>query len=288
MKLHFVAILATAACFAPLPLFADQPTPAQELPSTDRVPGVDLAEGLSQLTGVAISPLLGVSSVGAWRYYAHGLSRFATACLGVLPSLRLGNRLLAYGALFSQRLFGAAAPPLVKKPLDVAELFENKFSGLIACSAFLPFIVSQMTRHMPEHQAAHQPTVQLASMIGVVGLDPRVVTIPLAVVAFVVVWLACHAINVLIALCPFGFIDALLKLTKFALLSTVVASAFSQPIFRCRCVFSALFCNAYPTRAVRLFRAQPLASLFVLVTTSSIALEQLARPAAATEHLQRH
>lgn len=230
MKLYFVVILAAAASLAPLPVLADQPTTAQELPSTDRVPGVDFAEGLSQLTGVAISPLLGVSSVGAWRYY-HTAEPLRDSLPWFCHPYVWGIGFLLMGLCFLKDFFGTAAPPLVKKPLDVAELFENKLSGLIACSAFLPFIVSQMTQHMPEHQVAQQPAVQLASMMGVVGFDPRIITIPLAVVAFLAVWLACHAINVLIALCPFGFIDAFLKLIKLALLSTVVASAFINPYF---------------------------------------------------------
>jgi hypothetical protein len=230
MKLHFVVIAVAAVSLAPLPVFAGQPTTTQALPSTDRVPGVDLAEGLSQLTGVAISPLLGVSSVGAWRYYHTPEPLRDSLPWFCHPYVwRIGFFLL--GLCFLKDFFGTAAPPLIKKPLDVAELFENKLSGLIACSAFLPFIVSQMTQHMPEHHAAQLPTVQLAWMMGVVGFDARILTIPLAVVAFFVVWLACHAINVLIALCPFGFIDALLKLIKVALLSTVVGSAFINPYF---------------------------------------------------------
>lgn len=61
------------------------------------------------------------------------------------------------------------------------------------------------------------------------SFDPRFITIPIAVVGFLTVWLAGHAINVLIALCPFGFIDALLKLFKFSLLSSVVLSSLISP-----------------------------------------------------------
>ena len=39
-------------------------------PATNAVPpGVELARTISEITGVAISPLLGVSTVGAWRYF---------------------------------------------------------------------------------------------------------------------------------------------------------------------------------------------------------------------------
>ena len=41
------------------------------------VPGVELSQGITEITGVAISPLLGVSSVGAWRYWKTPLGERA-------------------------------------------------------------------------------------------------------------------------------------------------------------------------------------------------------------------
>ena len=200
-----------------------------ELPSTERLPGVDLAEGVTQLTGVAISPLLSVSAVGAWKYYHTPEARRTELPWFCHPYVWItGFCLLAL--CFLKDFFGTAAPPLVKKPLDVAELFENKISALVACSAFLPFVVSEMGRHAPVHTSSLLgPDSQSALFLAVAPLDVRVVTIPLAIVAFLTVWLACHAINVLIALCPFGFIDAVLKLFKASLLSSVVISSFVSP-----------------------------------------------------------
>ena len=34
-----------------------------------RLPGVGIAEGISEITGVAVSPLLGVSVIGAWTWW---------------------------------------------------------------------------------------------------------------------------------------------------------------------------------------------------------------------------
>lgn len=215
-----VVVLGLASMFAS----SAQPVTSPQLPSTDRLPGVDLAEGLSQLTGVAISPLLGVSSVGAWRYY-HASEPLRAALPWFCQPYVWGIGFCLLGLCFLKDLFGTAAPPLVKKPLDVLELFENKLSGLVACSAFLPFIVSQATQHFSTGQAALQGDLHVASVAGI-DFEPRFLAIPLAIVAFLVVWLAGHAINVLIALCPFGLIDGMLKLFKTALLTTVVASAF--------------------------------------------------------------
>ena len=120
----------------------------------------------------------------------------------------------------------------------MAELFENKLSALVASAAFVPFIASQMAQHFSTGQQAHltaPPNVYFASVLPVhlatFSFDYRLLFIPLAILAFLTVWLASHAINVLIALCPFGFIDALLKLVKLALLSSVVLSYLINPYF---------------------------------------------------------
>lgn len=215
-------LLAAASSAAPLPAGK----------SSDRLPGVALAEGITQLTGVAISPLLGVSSVGAWTYYRAPAEKRADLPWFCQPYF-WGAGLTLFALCFLKDTFGAAAPTVLKKPLDVLELFENKLSALIACSAFLPFIVSQMAPHafgQPEaalsHAALPVASINLAAMGWV---DARLITIPLAIVGFLTVWLASHAINVLIILSPFTVVDSMLKVVKAALLTTVVASSFVSP-----------------------------------------------------------
>jgi hypothetical protein len=202
---------------------------ATALPFAERMPGVDLAEGVTELTGVAISPLLGMSAVGAWQYYhapAALRPRLPWFCRPFVWATGFG--LIALCLL--KDLLGTAAPPLVKKPLDVVELFENKLSAFVACSAFLPVVVSQLAWHAPSETAfASTPDFYHASILALNGFDIRFVTIPLAIIGFLVVWLACHTINVLIALCPFGIIDGILKLFKGVLLSSVLFCSFISP-----------------------------------------------------------
>ena len=70
MKLLLAALLLVGVGITAFSAFPGSSTAsAPRAVSTDRLPGVDLAQGISQLTGVAISPLLGVSAVGAWRYH---------------------------------------------------------------------------------------------------------------------------------------------------------------------------------------------------------------------------
>ena len=207
------------------------------LPSSERLPGVDLTEGISQVTGVAISPMLGVSALGAWRYYHTPESkrhRLPWFCHPV--AWGIGFFLIALCLL--KDFFGAAAPALVKKPLDMAELIENKLSALVASVAFLPFLASQVADNLGNgHQAlrAAPADLQFASLfpLQLAGPDFGVylIVLPLCIVAFLIVWLTAHCINVLIALSPFVIIDTLLKLTKTFLLSAVVVSYLINPYF---------------------------------------------------------
>lgn len=208
-----------------------------DLPATDRLPGVDLTEGITQITGVAISPMLGVSAVGAWRYYHASDTQRDLLPWYCHPAV-WGLGFLLLGLCFLKDSLGTAAPPLVKKPLDMAELFENKASAIVASTAFVPFVTSQMAQHFTAGQQALFTTsseLHYASVLpvhfGSLSIGPYLIFLPLCILAFLVVWLTAHGINVLIALCPFGFIDAILKLVKIFLLSSVVLSYFISPYF---------------------------------------------------------
>ncbi|MEN3942175.1 hypothetical protein WJU23_12835 [Prosthecobacter sp. SYSU 5D2] len=237
------SFLKSACLAAVLGLLTLAPATAQETPPTPEaeslakklradmiVPGVALAEGVSEITGVAISPLLGMSAIGAWKYY------------DTVPEMRhrlpwychpyaWGTGLAIIGMCFLKDFLGAAAPALVKKPLDFAELFEDKASALVASTAFVPLVaVAMSTVERIQLQAMAGMADSGLAMLPVAGiLDATLhtpwLTVPLAMFAFTVVWLSSHAINVLIALSPFGIVDASLKLAKLGLLTLVTGAA---------------------------------------------------------------
>lgn len=198
--------------------------PATSPVSAAATPGVAAAQALSTLTGVAISPLLGVGAVGAWKYYQTPepergrLPWFAQPWFWI-PALALV--LLAV----VKDTFGTVVPGPLKKPLDVAEAFENKLSGLLAAGAFVPILILLLGE-----QLVHGPTPAGAGLGALSGGDVLTwLLTPFALVAFVVVWLLGHAINVLILLSPFSTVDAGLKAARTALLGTVVGTSFLNP-----------------------------------------------------------
>lgn len=212
--------------------FAQEVKPAtatEQLRADLLLPGASLADGISEITGVAISPLLGVSVIGAWTYF-HTPWDLRHRLPWYCHPYAWGIGLTLIGLTFLKDFLGAAAPALVKKPLDFAELFEDKLSALVTSTAFVPLVALAMAQADRIQQSALSGTAMIP-MAGIIDASAHTpwISIPVAVVAFVIVWLSSHAINVLIALSPFGIVDAGLKLTKLALITLVAGSAWLHP-----------------------------------------------------------
>jgi MFS family permease len=220
------AVMALAAgCWRPPAAWAA--APAQATSSTHTAtPGTNLAHAISEITGVAISPLLGVSAVGAWKYF-HAQSPRQRARLPWFahPWFWIPAFVLVT-ACFLKDTVGITAPRLLKKPLDVADAIEHKISGLIATGAFVPLIISVFPPAEPD-----------AALLGANGFLAAIdlswlgngILVPVAMLAFLIVLLASNAINILILLSPFAVMDAALKGFRLLVLLTVTATAFVNP-----------------------------------------------------------
>lgn len=196
-----------------------------------------IATQVTALTGIAISPLLGTGAYGAWQWYraapaerAH-LPWFAQVWFW-LPALLIVAMSAAKDAA------GPALPPGLKKPADILETVENKISGLVAAGAVVPMIIAPLTRlfSSPAETAADITSTGLAMMPGLAMSAGDAgswllgaILLPAGLAAFVVVWMASHAINVLILLSPWGGIDAALKFLRTALLGGLVTATTLNP-----------------------------------------------------------
>jgi hypothetical protein len=189
------------------------------------IPGVSLAEGISEVTGVAISPLLGISAVGAWKYWHTEVGARLHLPWYCQP-WAWGTGLGIISLCFLKDIFGAAVPGIFKKPLDWVELFENKASALVALVAL---VMSEYQRIHPEQLAdafagSGLAMMPLANVVEALLASPWI-TVPLSLALFGMVWLTSHAIHVLIALSPFGLIDTGLKLLKLGVLALLTVCA---------------------------------------------------------------
>ena len=194
-----------------------------------------VSQALTTVTGVAISPLLGTGALGAYQWVTakDGATRAALPWYAQpkfwVPALLL----VAVCALKDG--FGAAVPPMLKKPLDALEVVENKFSGMIAAGMVVPVAMDAFSRLLLE-QSSRAGTGFATSglaMLPVFGINwaPAldILTIPFGIAIFAIVWMASHAINVLILLSPWGAIDAGLKAARTGLLGLLALTTTLHP-----------------------------------------------------------
>jgi hypothetical protein len=231
-------LLALALCLTllSLPLLAQSVAKPAE-PKAARTPGLELAAMATQVTGIAISPLLGVSAVGAYQYFQADTPEQKTALPWFANPAFWAVGLLAVAAVAAKDAAGATLPPGWKKPLDILETIENKASGLVAAGAVIPSLVTFGSKLIMD-SAGFGDTVVIhtggLAMLPVAAIDTgwllSLLMVPLSVVVFGVVWLTGHAINVLILLSPWGAIDAVLKGLRSSLLGLVTATAWIDPV----------------------------------------------------------
>lgn len=217
---RFATLALLFALFAPAGIAAAAPTSKDEFKQQTST-GLVAAEKLTQITGIAISPLAGVGGVGAYRYWKAtpeqraGLSWYAQPWF-FLPAL------LVVGVCVAKDAAGPVVPTSLKKPLDLIELFENKASGIIATGAVVPMALEIFEAVKPSGPSAglgfagaHFAAIDL-SWLGDLFM------VPLALLVYGVVWLFSHTINVLILVSPFTTVDTALKSLRGAVLGSVV------------------------------------------------------------------
>lgn len=197
---------------------------ADSAAARNTLPGAEFAQAISTVTGVAISPLLGVSAYGAVHYFRTPPEKRANLPWFAQPVFWV-PALLLVGLVAAKDIFGTAAPTALKKPFDIAEALENKISGLVAAGAFVPFVVTVFGNSSPDSA--------MWSSLGFAAADLswlyNALMVPVGIIAFILVWLVGNAINVLIVLSPFTTVDAALKSARLALFATVPATAWINP-----------------------------------------------------------
>lgn len=223
--LLFCAAMFLAGVGVGQPVFGADSVPTAKPNAVRSTPGLEAAQAISTITGVAISPLLGVGAVGAYRWFKAPAEKRPRLSWYAQPWFWV-PALLLVALTFVKDTFGAALPTAVKKPFDVAETIENKISGLVAAGAFVPLIAAIFTA-AGDDGAAWTGETGLA-MINLMPLL-NVLTVPFAVAAFVVVFLVSHVVNVLILISPFTTVDTALKSVRVGLLSTVALTSFANP-----------------------------------------------------------
>jgi hypothetical protein len=192
----------------------------------------EMSHSLTEITGVALSPLLGLTVVGAYRFFhvpperRDDLPWFCQPYFWAFASFLLGLCAL-------KDVGGIVLPTLLKKPLDILELLENKISGLVAAGAFVPILAWHLAEARGTPWVAH-PVTHFMGGWSPPGLDWSALgtglLYPVALGVFGVVWLVSHAVNVLIVMSPFGIVDAALKGLRLVLLLLLAVVSHFAPV----------------------------------------------------------
>jgi hypothetical protein len=194
-----------------------------------------LAEVVTVATGVPISPLLGVSGLGAYRWWRTAPEARAALPWYTHPGYWGSGIFLAL--LFAVNSTLGVLVPGLKKPMDFVEQYENQASALLAS----PIVVVEAFRLLDRvpglavSPALPGGTLAAGGFAVVAGLPPFAValaklgTAVLVLVAFALVFLAFHAIQVLITLSPSTTLDLLLRLFRLSALSLTAMAASVHP-----------------------------------------------------------
>ena len=213
--------------------------------------GEEIARTITLTTGVPISPLLGVSALGAWRWWRT--PEIARAALPWYARPWFWGPGIFLVFLFAANTTIGAAVPGLKKPMDFVEEHENKVSALIASPIVLLEVRRLLGMGFP---AFAEPAVASTSAFAGSGLALLVPALPLDAVAkvvldlglgilylacFFVIFIAFHAIQVMIALSPSALLDMLLRGFRVSVLGFLGLSSWIHPYLGATLGFAILF-----------------------------------------------
>jgi hypothetical protein len=200
--------------------------------------GHRLAEAMAIATG---APLLGVSGLGAYRWWTTPEPLRAALPWYSRPAFWGTGLFLAF--LFAANTTVGAALPGLKKPMDFVEHFENQASALLAS----PIVLLEVHRLLSSGSGGSEVTASLAAAPSLAGAGVAALAggeLPallapfatlgssaLALFAYVLVFLAFHTIQVLIALSPSAILDMMLRLFRLAVIGFAGVAAAVHPYF---------------------------------------------------------
>lgn len=187
-----------------------------------------LAESISTTTGVAISPLVVMGALGAYKYCTTdegsrgGLEWF---CHPAVWGLALGIG----GLLLLKSTGKVIIPAPFVAPVDALDHFARHTAKPIAgiCTA-VPASMKAVAAFGALNQT--QEGVMYASALPLDGIPGWGIATAITSFIFAVVWMSFNAVDTLVMLCPFGPVELISKLLKGFILVLIVAFAALSPV----------------------------------------------------------
>jgi hypothetical protein len=199
--------------------------------------GETVTKALTTVTSTAISPLLGVSVMGAWQYY-----KTPTLQRGQLPFFQRpyfwAPVMLLLVLIFIKDTFGGFAP-LIKKPLDAIEVLVVNHASLVLI--VFPVVMNQVARvmgftslkglfaSMLSGPVVYAATAQTSGIHHAFSMATAVLYLVVGFVITAVVWLLGHCFDVMALISPFPFVDFVLKAIRNTIFGVLLATSIISP-----------------------------------------------------------
>ena len=183
------------------------------------------------LTGEAVNPLLGITVRGAWIWWQAPSAQRPQLPWYVQPRIWVPMLIIMLLMLFKGTI--CEALPGAKKFLDALGDLVSKAGAVFSLPIVLAMFADSFSEPLGEElqvawawlsPAAHAAEAAAgAAPSGFFGFLGWVVSLTLGLIVYVTVWLAFNTIDVLILICPFPAIDALLKSFRIAVFGALLS-----------------------------------------------------------------
>jgi hypothetical protein len=202
--------------------------------------GGDIAWRITELTGVALSPLVGLVVIGGIEYYKA--KKHDEPVPWYFSLWFMGAIVLILALITLKDTIGELAP-FLKKPLDALDFVQHKLSGIIAFAVVAPRLVLSVLEPVGQAVsslfdlvnpvtaawAAGAAVDGPAGTVGTLLVVAIVVSALIAVLFFTVVWLAAGAVETLILLAPIPFVGLILRSFRLSVFALLMLGAALSP-----------------------------------------------------------
>ncbi len=218
-------------------LLASAQSTAPDESTTALKSGESISKGLATVTSTAISPLLGVSVMGAWQYFRTPNEQRGRLPFFDRPYFWIPTIVLLV-LIFIKDTFGGFAP-LIKKPLDAIEVLFVNHAALVLI--VFPVLMNQVARVLGysslktlfaavfEGPVVYAATMQTTSVHHAFSVATAVLYTVVGFVIVGVVWLLGHCFDVLALISPFPFVDFVLKLIRNVIFAILLGTSIVSP-----------------------------------------------------------
>ena len=198
-----------------------------------------ISEELSEMTGKAVTPLLGMTVIGVFRNFCtEGEDKT------LLPWYYQTEFLIfIFGLLLMVTLKDTVLAPLgpLKKPLDALAEILHGITGLVALPTTVAYFGDSLSYPIAENLASLTnwilPSAYAAegSVLNSVSdsflFFGQTIGVAIGLVSFISIWMLGNIVEILIFLCPISFVDTILAGVRSTVISFILLLTCINPIF---------------------------------------------------------